>query len=111
MNSIIYELAEFITTPLFRWLFLFLGIILTLLQYLNSPQRFSYKKAKFGLSFKWYMYFLCMFNLFNVLLSNIELIDPMYILSMIRSPSKLLVKYDLKYVLILLIIFDDVCDI
>jgi len=65
MNSIIYELAEFITTPLFRWLFLFLGIMLTLLQYLNSPQRFSYKKAKFGLSFKWYMYLLCMFNLFT----------------------------------------------
>ena len=63
--SILYELAEFIITPLFRWILLFLGIILTLIQYLNSPQRFSYTNAYFGISFKWYMYILCMINIFT----------------------------------------------
>jgi hypothetical protein len=71
MNNIIYELAEFITTPLFRWLLLFLGVILTLIQYLNSPQRFSYKIAYFGIPFKWYMYILCMFNLFTSSMTTI----------------------------------------
>jgi hypothetical protein len=71
MNSILYELAEFLTTPLFRWLFLLLGVILTILQYLNSPQRFSYVNARFGLSFKWYMYLLCMFNLFTSSLTTV----------------------------------------
>jgi len=71
MNNIIYELAEFITTPIFRWLLLFLGVILTLIQYLNSPQRFSYKIAHFGIPFKWYMYILCMFNLFTSSMTTI----------------------------------------
>jgi len=69
--SILYELAEFLTTPIFRWVLLFLGIIVTILQYLNSPQRFSFINAKFGISFKWYLYILCMFNLFTSSLTTI----------------------------------------
>jgi hypothetical protein len=69
--TVLYELAEFITTPLFRWVLLFLGIFVTILQYLNSPQRFSFVKSKFGMSFKWYMYILCMFNLFTSSLTTI----------------------------------------
>jgi len=69
--TVLYELAEFITTPLFRWVLLFLGVFVTILQYLNSPQRFSFVKSKFGMSFKWYMYILCMFNLFTSSLTTI----------------------------------------
>jgi len=69
--TILYDLAEFITTPIFRWILLFLGIAFTILQYLNSPQRFSYVNSKFVISFKWYMYLLCMFNLFTSSLTTI----------------------------------------
>ena len=69
--SILYELAEFLTTPITRWILLFLGIFVTILQYLNSPQRFSYLNSKIGISFKWYMYILCMFNLFTSSLTTI----------------------------------------
>ena len=43
----------------------------TLIQYLNSPQRFSFKTAEFGMSFKWYLYALCMINLFTSSLTTI----------------------------------------
>ena len=56
MSDILYSLAEFITTPIFRWLFILLGIIFTILQYINEPQRFSYVKSIEGLSFKWHLY-------------------------------------------------------
>jgi len=65
MNELFSTFAEFLVTPLFRWILLLLGVILTIIQYLNSPQRFSYNTARFGISFKWYMYMLCMFNLFT----------------------------------------------
>ena len=65
MSGIFFELGNFIITPLLRWLLLFLGIGISILQYLNSPQRFSFIKSKFGISFKWYLYVLCMFNLFT----------------------------------------------
>jgi len=65
MNELIKSFGDFLITPLFRWILLLLSIILTVLQYLNSPQRFSYKTAYFGISFKWYMYILCIFNLFT----------------------------------------------
>ena len=68
--SILYELAEFLTTPITRWILLFLGIFVTILQYLNSPQRFSYLNSKIGISFKWYMYILCMINLFTSTLTT-----------------------------------------
>ena len=51
MTGFIYGLAEFIITPLFRWITLFLTIILSILLYLNSPQRFSYNQAGTGLDY------------------------------------------------------------
>ena len=69
--SILHDLGDFIITPIFRWILLLLGIIFTLIQYVNSPQRYSYKNAEFGLSFKWYIYILCMFNLFTSTLTTI----------------------------------------
>jgi len=56
MSDLLYSLAEFITTPIFRWLFILLGIILTIFQYINEPQRFSYVKSFEGLSYKWHLY-------------------------------------------------------
>ena len=55
-NNIIYSLADFLITPFFRWLTLLLTVILTILQYLNEPQRFSYKKLFYGASYKWHLY-------------------------------------------------------
>jgi hypothetical protein len=62
MGELITSLAEFITTPLFRWIFLFLSIILNLIKYYNEPQRFSYKIAFTGLSFRWHMYLIAVIS-------------------------------------------------
>jgi len=69
--SIINELCEFLVTPMSRWLLLFLGLFVTILQYLNTPQRYSFRIAQFNITFKWYMYILCMFNLFTSSLTTI----------------------------------------
>jgi len=69
--SIINELCDFLITPLSRWILLFLGICITVLQYLNSPQRFSFKIAYFNITFKWYIYILCMINIFTSALTTI----------------------------------------
>ncbi len=62
MRELIYALAEFITTPLFRWIFLFLAIVLNLVKYYNEPQRFSYKKAFTGLSYRWHLYLIAVIS-------------------------------------------------
>lgn len=62
MSQIIYSLAEFITTPLFRWIFLFLAIVLNLLKYYNEPQRFSYKIAFDGLTYRWHLYLIAVIS-------------------------------------------------
>ena len=69
--SIVNGLCEFLITPLSRWLLLFIGLSITILQYLNSPQRFSFKIAEFGIPFKWYIYILCMINIFTSGLTTI----------------------------------------
>ena len=69
--SIFNDLCEFLITPLSRWLLLLLGLFITILQYLNTPQRYSFKIAEFNIQFKWYMYILCMFNLFTSSLTTI----------------------------------------
>ena len=62
MNYLLTELAEFITTPVFRWLFLLLSIILNIVKYLNEPQRFSFKKAFTGLDYKWHLYIIAIIS-------------------------------------------------
>ena len=69
--GIISDLAEFIITPLFRWITLFLLTILTIIQYLNEPQRFSYNKASSGLSYKWHLYCLAIFSGISTFLTYI----------------------------------------
>jgi hypothetical protein len=69
--SILYSLAEFIVTPLFRWIFLGLSVIITIIQYLNEPQRFSYKTAFTGLNFKWHLYGLAILTCITTVLTTI----------------------------------------
>jgi len=73
MAGIIYGLAEFITTPIFRWITLLLTTVLTILQYFNEPQRFSYKIAFSGLSFKWHLYMIGVFSAVTTVLTCIGL--------------------------------------
>ena len=61
MTELIRDLAEFIITPAFRWILLFLSIILSILQYYNEPQRYSYITAFSGLSYKWHLYIIIVF--------------------------------------------------
>ena len=73
MAGFIYGLAEFIITPLFRWITLLLTVILTILQYLNEPQRFSYVKAGSGLSYKWHLYALAVIGGITTILTFVAL--------------------------------------
>ena len=56
MSGVLLELGNFIITPLLRWIFLFLSVVISILQYLNEPQRFSSVKSILGISYKWYLY-------------------------------------------------------
>lgn len=57
MSDFLNIFSQFIISPLFRWILIFLSIIVTILQYLNEPQRFSYYKSPLlGIPFKWYIY-------------------------------------------------------
>ena len=62
MSGFLLSAGNILISPLFRWITLFLTIILTVLQFLNEPQRFSYKKAVDGLSFKWHLYILAVYS-------------------------------------------------
>ena len=61
MTELIRDLGEFIITPLFRWILLFLSIIISIIQYYNEPQRYSYAITFDGLSYKWHLYILTVF--------------------------------------------------
>lgn len=61
MTELLRDLGEFIITPLFRWILLFISIILSVLQYYNEPQRYSYAIAFTGLSYKWHLYIIAIF--------------------------------------------------
>jgi hypothetical protein len=56
MNELFLSLAEFIITPLFRWICLAITIVLNIIKYTNEPQRFSFKTAFTGLTFKWHLF-------------------------------------------------------
>ena len=73
MSGIIYGLAEFIITPFFRWICQFLTIILSIILYLNQPQRFSYKTDFLGLSYKWQFYILAIFGVITTTLTFVGL--------------------------------------
>lgn len=61
MSDLIRDLAEFLITPAFRWILLFLSIIISIVQYYNEPHRYSYVKAFSGLSYKWHLYIIIVF--------------------------------------------------
>ena len=61
MTELLRDLGEFIITPLFRWILLFLSIIISVIQYYNEPQRYSYAKSFEGLSYKWHLYIITVF--------------------------------------------------
>lgn len=66
-------LAEFLITPLFRWITLLLTTVLAVIQYLNEPQRFSYKIAGDGLTYKWHLFGLAIFTGVSTVLTCISL--------------------------------------
>ena len=61
MTELLRDLGEFIITPFLRWLLLFVSIILSVLQYYNEPQRYSYATTFSGLSYKWHLYIIAIF--------------------------------------------------
>lgn len=73
MNEIINSLAEFLVTPLIRWILLFASIIITIIQYLNEPQRFSLEKSFEGLTYKWHLYAIAVFTCITTVLTIIGL--------------------------------------
>ena len=62
MGGLLHSLADFITTPLFRWIFLFLAIVLNLFKYYNEPQRFSNNIAFDGLTYRWHLYLIAVIS-------------------------------------------------
>lgn len=62
MSELLISLAEFIITPIFRWLFLLISVILNLIKYYSEPQRFSYSTAFTGLSYKWHLYLIAIIS-------------------------------------------------
>jgi len=73
MIELLHALSEFLVTPLIRWILLGLSIIVTIIQYLNEPQRFSYVKAESGLSYKWHLYILAVFACITTTLTILSL--------------------------------------
>lgn len=62
MSELLLSLAEFLLTPAFRWIILLIRAIISLVLYINEPQRFSYVKAADGLSYKWHLYILALIS-------------------------------------------------
>lgn len=73
MIELLHALSEFLVTPLIRWILIGLSIIVTIIQYLNEPQRFSYVKAESGLSYKWHLYILAVFACITTTLTILSL--------------------------------------
>jgi hypothetical protein len=65
MNELLYELAEFLTTPTFRWIMVGLSVVINIIKYLNEPQRYSSYKAFTGLNFKWHLYIITVISLIS----------------------------------------------
>ena len=73
MNELLYALADFITTPVLRWVMLALSIICNLLRYLNEPQRFSTYTAFTGLTYKWHLFLLAILAFISYALTALGL--------------------------------------
>lgn len=73
MTDLINSLGDFIITPLFRWILLFISISISVIQYYNEPQRYSYVKAFSGLSYKWHLYIIAVFGVIMFIFTIIQL--------------------------------------
>ena len=73
MSELLLSLAEFLLTPAFRWIIFLLRVVLSILLYINEPQRFSYVKSFDGLSYKWHLYIIAMFSAIALFLTMIGL--------------------------------------
>lgn len=73
MNALLYALADFVTTPILRWIMLLLSVILNLFRYMNEPQRFSTYKAFTGLTYKWQLFILAIMAFISYALTALGL--------------------------------------
>ena len=73
MNELLLSLAEFIITPLFRWICLGVSIIIDIVKYINEPQRFSFKKSFEGITYKWHLYIIAIISMTSYCLTTIEM--------------------------------------
>ena len=73
MLDIILKIADFLIIPSVRWTTYFLTLILSLLQYLNQPQRFSYTLSFLGISYKWTLYLISIYGGFTSILLFISI--------------------------------------
>ena len=62
MLDIIAQIADFLIIPSVRWITYFTTLILSILQYLNQPQRFSYTLSSLGISYKWTLYLIAIYG-------------------------------------------------
>ena len=62
MLDIILKIADFLILPSVRWFTFLFTLILSLLQYINQPQRFSYTLSFLGISYKWTLYLIAMYG-------------------------------------------------
>ena len=62
MLDIIVKIADFLITPSIRWFTFLFTLILSLIQYINQPQRFSYTLSFLGISYKWTLYLIAMYG-------------------------------------------------
>ena len=69
MTGILNQIGQYLIEPHLRWITLLLTVVLTTLQYLNEPQRFSYAIAFFGLSYKWTLYLIAVYSGISTLLT------------------------------------------
>tara|TARA_B100000575_G_scaffold282155_3_gene273511 strand:- start:36 stop:704 length:669 start_codon:yes stop_codon:yes gene_type:complete len=65
LSDFTYAFNIFITNIVVRWFFYFITLFLTILAFIQEPVRYSYLKGFTGLSYKWHMYLLAIFNLLN----------------------------------------------
>ena len=69
MNNLLLSLSEFLITPPFRWILLFLSTIINIMLYVNEPMRFSFQKSFLGISYKWELYIIQIMSFIAIFLT------------------------------------------
>jgi hypothetical protein len=68
-SQILDELANFITTPWFRWFLYFLSIILLIISFSQNIMRYSMVKSWFNMNIKWKYYIIGLLEIFGSFLT------------------------------------------